>query len=74
MSAYVNLEMLKNRVTSYDLAKCIGKSYNTMRDKLTKRGRLTLDEAEKIRCEKFPKCTLDYLFVTDTVYKNSKAG
>ncbi len=73
MSAYVNLdvEMVKNRVTSYDLAECIGKSYNTMRDKLTKRGRLTLDEAERIRAEKFPKCTLDYLFITDGNIKSA---
>ncbi len=73
MSAYLNLdiEMLKNRVTSRDLAQCLGKSYNTVRDKLTKHGRLTLDEAEKIRSEKFPNCTLDYLFAKDESLKSA---
>lgn len=64
MSLYTNLdiEMLRNHITSYDLAECLGKSYNTIRDKLTKPNRLLLDEALKINSEKFPDLKFEYLF------------
>ena len=61
---YRNLEaeMKRANVNKYQLAKCIGKTYNTVLQKMSGKYPFTLDEAMKIHQEFFPQLDFTKLF------------
>lgn len=63
---YRNLEaeLARKNVTRAQLAKILGINIATVSEKLTKPGRLRIDEAFRIRDNLFPDLKIDYLFQT----------
>lgn len=55
-------EMARKGITNLLIAKELGINPATVSEKLTKPGRLKLDEAQAIRDKWFPELTIDYLF------------
>lgn len=71
---YKNLEveMTRSDVTKYQIAECIGKTYNTVLQKLNGNYPFTLDEAFKIHQQFFPETNFSELFaVTDVGTKGA---
>ena len=61
---YRNLEaeLVRKNVSRAQIAEALGINVATASEKMTKPGRLKLDEAIKIRDKFFPDLKLDYLF------------
>ena len=61
---YRNLEaeLARKNITRAQLAEILGINVATVSDKMTKPGRLKIDEAITIRDTLFPDLKLDYLF------------
>jgi len=61
---YRNLEaeLARKNVSRLELSKILGINVATMSEKMTKPGRLKLEEARKIRDALFPDMKIDYLF------------
>lgn len=61
---YPNLivEATRKRITQIDMAKACNISRDSMRNKMTKDGRFTIEEAIAIKNYLFPECSLEYLF------------
>ena len=55
-------ELTRKNITRKDLARILGINVSTCSEKLTKPGRLKLDEAFKIRDTLFPEMQIEYLF------------
>lgn len=61
---YKNLEaeLKRKSLTRANVAETLGINISTLSDKLTKPGRLKLEEALKIKRSFFPELSIDYLF------------
>lgn len=74
---YRNLEaeMRRANVNKYQLANCIGKTYNTVLQKMSGKYPFTLDEAMKIHQEFFPQLEFTNLFeAEDDTKTDTEAG
>ena len=64
---YPNLEaeIARNKISKYNIAKEIGKTYGTLVQKLNRKYPLTWDEASIIQEKFFPNSDIKFLFATD---------
>lgn len=58
----LNGEIAKKGLRKSEIAKTIGVSYTTFRNKMLGATPFTWDEVNTIKREYFPECSLDYLF------------
>mgnify|MGYP002771563219 CR=1 FL=1 len=58
----LNGEIAKKGLRKSEIAKTIGVSYGTFRNKMNGATPFTWDEVNTIKREYFPECSLDYLF------------
>lgn len=61
---YRNLEaeLIRKDISRDDLAEAIGKSYNTLSNKMIGKAPFLYDEVLTIKRKFFPDCDLEYLF------------
>lgn len=59
-------EMARNNINNSDIAKCIGCTERTVRNKIDETTAFTYSEAIKIRNTFFPKLETEYLFEQTT--------
>lgn len=64
-------EMVRHGVSVTDIAKEIGRSDRTVRDKIKGKGEFSMPEAEAIRNAFFPEMSLEYLFARDANQTNT---
>lgn len=60
--ANLQIEMERHGVTNRDIARLLGKSERTVRDKISGRFDFSVSEARKIRDAFFPNLRIEYLF------------
>lgn len=58
-------EMVRNNITSLDLAKATRRTTRSINDKIAGRSEFTLNEALSIRNDIFPGMTVEYLFAKE---------
>lgn len=67
MLANLKAEMVRNRVTKFDIAKVIGKSDKKVFESVKGLYSFSVDDAMKIRDTFFPGMTIEYLFANEEV-------
>lgn len=58
-------EMVRNHISSVDIAKAIGRSDRTVRDKLRGKSLFSIQDAAVVRDALFPDVSLEYLFARE---------
>ena len=65
MLANLQTEMERHGVTNRDIARLLGKTERTVRDKISGRFDFSVSEAKRIRDAFFPNVRIEYLFAFD---------